>query len=152
MSKLSQLYQQLIIDHCKKPRNFGKPEHCTHHCEGHNPLCGDNISLYLEVDEEDIVQNIKFEGSGCSISQASASMMTQSVKGKSKEEALQIFEEFQGMIMGNLDPEIEENKLGKLAVFSGVKEYPSRVKCAILAWHALNGAINSDGKEVSTEE
>lgn len=151
MSKLNQLYQQLIIDHSKKPRNFGKLENCTHHCDGHNPLCGDNISVYLILDENNIVQDLKFEGSGCSISQASASMMTQTLKGRTKEEALQIFEEFQAMIMGNLKPDEQENHLGKLAVFSGVTQYPSRVKCAVLAWHALNGAINSDAQEVTTE-
>ncbi len=150
MSKLSQLYQQLIIDHSKKPRNFGKPEHFTHHCDGHNPLCGDNISVYLTL-ENNQVSDVRFEGSGCSISQASASMMTQNLKGKTKEEAIELFNEFQQMVMGELDPEKDQNKLGKLAVFAGVKEYPSRVKCATLVWHTMNGAISSQEVPVSTE-
>jgi nitrogen fixation NifU-like protein len=150
MSKLSQLYQQVIIDHSKKPRNFGKPETYTHHCDGHNPLCGDDITVYLVL-ENNIVQDVRFVGSGCSISQASASMMTQAVKGKSTDEAIQLFNEFQQMILGELDPEKDENHLGKLAIFSGVREYPSRAKCATLAWHTLNAATSESARKVSTE-
>lgn len=150
MSKLSQLYQQVIIDHSKKPRNFGKLDGHTHHCDGNNPLCGDKMSVYLII-ENGIVADVKFDGSGCSISQASASMMTQAVKGKTQEEAVQLFHEFQQMVLGELDPEKDENHLGKLSIFAGVKEYPSRAKCATLAWHTVNGAINSSAKGVSTE-
>jgi nitrogen fixation protein NifU and related proteins len=151
MSRLSQLYQQLIIDHSKKPRNYGKPEHYSHHCDGHNPLCGDNISVYLAINENGTIEDVRFEGSGCSISQASASMMTGALKGKTKEEAQKLFHEFQKMILGELDPEKDANNLGKLAVFAGVKEYPSRAKCATLVWHTVNGAITEGKKEVTTE-
>lgn len=154
MSKLSQLYQQVILDHSRKPRNFGKLDICTHSCEGYNPLCGDQITIYLNLDENDIVQEIKFDGVGCTISQASASMMTQALNGKTKEEALKIFHEFQQMIVGELDINDQtnsSNSLGKLTIFSGVKEYPSRVKCATLAWHTMNSALQSKSK-ISTEK
>ena len=154
MSKLSHLYQQVILDHSKKPRNFipeeeEAPSDFTHQCEGRNPLCGDDIVVYLLINEDGIVQDIKFKGSGCSISQASASLMTQSLIGKSETEAKQIFKEFIQMITGELTAE-EASSLGKLTVLAGVKEYPSRVKCASLAWHTMNGALQSV-QEVSTE-
>ncbi|MDX1919014.1 MAG: SUF system NifU family Fe-S cluster assembly protein [Candidatus Caenarcaniphilales bacterium] len=151
MSKLKQLYQQLIIDHSQKPRNFGRLETFSHHCEGHNPLCGDDINLFLLVDEENLIRDIKFEGQGCSISQASASMLSERVKGCSIDQALKLFRQFQGMILGELDPDKDTHDLGKTAVFGGVKEYPSRIKCAILAWHALKGALEKEVEEISTE-
>jgi nitrogen fixation protein NifU and related proteins len=150
MSKLSQLYQQVILDHSRKPRNFGELKPCTHSCEGYNPLCGDQITVYLNLDENNIVEEIKFDGIGCTISQASASMMTQILKGKTKEEAEKIFQEFQQMLVSDLDINNQQNSLGKLTIFSGVKEYPSRVKCATLAWHTMNSALQSKNK-VSTE-
>ena len=150
MSKLSQLYQQVIIDHSKNPRNFGSLPSHTHSCNGHNPLCGDSISVYLIL-KDDLVEDVKFEGSGCSISQASASMMTQALKGKTQTEALQLFHEFQQMILGELDPNEDKHHLGKLAIFAGVREYPSRAKCATLAWHTMHGAINAEQQEITTE-
>jgi nitrogen fixation NifU-like protein len=150
MSRLSQLYQQVIIDHSKKPRNFVEqaPNGFTHQCDGHNPLCGDDISVYL-IMEDEIVKDIKFKGSGCSISQASASLMTQNLIGKSKTEIEQMFGEFTQMIKGEL-PSEEATSLGKLTIFAGVKEYPARVKCASLAWHTMHGALQSV-QDISTE-
>lgn len=150
MSMTNDLYQQVILDHSKKPRNFGKLEHETHKAEGFNPLCGDHLWVYLEVDSEGKIQNVSFQGDGCAISRASASMMTQSVKGKTIDEAQKLFSEFHRLVIGELKPDKEENVLGKLAIFSGIWQYPSRVKCAALAWHTLNGALKND-TTVSTE-
>lgn len=150
MSYSSELYQQVILDHNRKPRNFRKIEEPTHICPGHNPLCGDHLTVYIES-KDDVVQDVSFEGSGCAISKASASMMTESVKGKSLDEVRQLFSEFHNMLMGDLDPDATEHHLGKLAIFEGVKEYSSRVKCASLSWHALVGALDMKG-DVSTED
>ncbi|HEY6803585.1 MAG TPA: SUF system NifU family Fe-S cluster assembly protein [Pyrinomonadaceae bacterium] len=149
MSELSELYQQVILDHNKKPRNFRKIEKPSHTAEGHNPLCGDQLTIYLTV-ENDEVKDVAFEGSGCAISKASASMMTQAVKGKNKAEAEKLFKEFHGMVTGELDEEAEENGLGNLKIFAGVREFPVRVKCASLPWHTLQAAINKQ-EVVSTE-
>jgi nitrogen fixation protein NifU and related proteins len=149
MSYSSELYQQVILDHNKKPRNFRKLEDPTHICPGHNPLCGDHLTIYLEIDGETI-QDVCFEGSGCAISKASASMMTEAVKGKPVEEVRGIFSQFHDMLTGDMDPSSGGHQLGKLAIFEGVKEYSSRVKCASLSWHALVGALNMQ-KEVCTE-
>ena len=149
MSELSELYQQVILDHNKKPRNFRKLENANHSAEGVNPLCGDHLMVYLRV-EDDAVSEISFEGSGCAISKAAASMMTQAVKGKTKPEAERLFSEFHKMVTGELDIETEENHLGKLRIFSGVLEFPARVKCASLSWHTLNAALRGQ-EEVSTE-
>src|SRR5712671_4945365 len=132
MSELSELYQAVILDHNKKPRNFHKLENANRRAEGYNPLCGDQLNVYLHV-EDDQVQEVSFEGSGCAISKASASMMTQAVKGKSKQDA-----------------ETEPNHLGKLTIFSGVRDFPARVKCATLSWHTMHAALNEQQK-VSTE-
>jgi len=149
MSELSELYQQVILDHNKKPRNFRKLESANHSAEGFNPLCGDQLTVYLDL-EDGAVKEISFEGSGCAISKAAASMMTQAVKGKSKQEAEQLFTEFHGMVTGELDEEATTNGLGNLKIFSGVREFPVRVKCASLPWHTLHAALNNQAI-ISTE-
>ena len=142
MSELSELYQQVILDHNKKPRNFRKLETANHSAEGFNPLCGDQLTVYLNL-EDGAVKEISFQGSGCAISKAAASMMTQAVKGKSKQEAEQLFAEFHGMVTGELDEENTSNGLGNLKIFSGVHEFPVRVKCASLPWHTMHAALNN---------
>ncbi len=149
MSELSELYQQVILDHNKKPRNFRKLETANHSAEGFNPLCGDQLTVYLNLDG-DVVKEISFEGSGCAISKAAASMMTQAVKGKTKQEAEELFTEFHGMVTGALDEESTSNGLGNLKIFSGVREFPVRVKCASLPWHTMHAALNNQ-ELVSTE-
>ena len=149
MSELSELYQQVILDHNKKPRNFRKLDAPSHVAEGINPLCGDQLTVYMQV-EDDVIKDIAFEGSGCAISKASASMMTQSLKGKSRTEAETLFSEFHGMVTGEIDEESTPNKLGHLTIFSGVREFPARVKCASLSWHTMHAAIRGEGV-VSTE-
>jgi nitrogen fixation protein NifU and related proteins len=143
MSELSELYQQVILDHNKKPRNFHKLENANRRAEGYNPLCGDHLNVYLHV-EGDQVQDVSFEGSGCAISKASASMMTQAVKGKTKPEAEALFNEFHRMAMGELDEENEPHSLGKLTIFAGVRDFPARVKCATLSWHTMHAALNEE--------
>ena len=147
MSELSELYQQVILDHNKKPRNFRKIETPSHTAEGHNPLCGDQLTIYLAL-ENDEVKDVSFEGSGCAISKASASMMTQAVKGKSKQKAEELFKEFHSMVTG--EDETPDEELGNLRIFEGVREFPVRVKCATLPWHTLHAAINKE-ELVSTE-
>jgi nitrogen fixation NifU-like protein len=149
MSELSELYQQVILDHNKKPRNFRKVENANRSAEGFNPLCGDQLTVYLDV-EDDRVKDVGFEGSGCAISKAAASMMTQAVKGKSKEEAENIFKEFHSMVTGELNEETDENSLGHLKIFAGVRDFPVRVKCATLPWHTLHAALNNKD-QASTE-
>ena len=149
MSDLSELYQQVILDHNKKPRNFRILEGANRKAEGVNPLCGDQLVVYLDV-EDDVVRDISFEGSGCAISKAAASMMTQSVKGKTRKEAETLFEEFHQMVTGELDEEATPNTLGRLTIFSGVREFPARVKCASLSWHTMHAALNGE-QLVSTE-
>jgi len=149
MSELSELYQAVILDHNKKPRNFHKLENANRKADGYNPLCGDQLSVYLQV-EGDQVQDVSFEGSGCAISKASASMMTQAVKGKTKVEAEMLFNEFHRMATGELDEENEPNHLGKLTIFAGVRDFPARVKCATLSWHTMHAALNEQ-QAVTTE-
>jgi nitrogen fixation NifU-like protein len=149
MSELSELYQQVILDHNKKPRNFRKLESANHTADGYNPLCGDQLTVYLNL-EDDQVKEVGFEGTGCAISKASASMMTQAVKGKSKEQAESLFKEFHSMVTGELNEETEENILGNLKIFAGVREFPVRVKCATLPWHTLHAALNKEN-QASTE-
>ena len=149
MSDPRELYQQVILEHNKKPRNFGKLEACTHHAEGHNPLCGDQLELSLVV-ADGVVTDIKFQGSGCAIDVASASLMTGIVKGKSVAEAEAMVAQFRGMVRGELDPATEAPLLGRLTLFSGVKDLPSRVKCAILPWATLHAALKGE-EEASTE-
>jgi nitrogen fixation NifU-like protein len=149
MSDLRDLYQEVILDHHKKPRNFRRLDDCSKHVEGYNPLCGDRVTVYVKL-EGDVVKEVTFEGSGCAISTASASMMTERLKGKTREEVEKIFQSFHRLLTaegaGEAGPE-----LGKLAVFSGVREFPLRVKCATLAWHALRSAIEGAEETVSTE-
>jgi nitrogen fixation NifU-like protein len=149
MSDMRQLYQEVILDHNRKPRNFGTIANANRHADGHNPLCGDHIKLSMNV-LNDKIDSIAFEGDGCAICKASASMMTSAVKGKPVQEAELMVEEFRGMATGTLDPDHQNNHLGKLKVFAGVKDLPSRVKCAILPWHTLHAALHSE-LSVSTE-
>ncbi len=143
------LYQEVILDHNKKPRNWGKIADPTHHAEGLNPLCGDHIWLSLQLNGNQI-GGIAFEGESCAICKASSSMMTTNVKGKSVEEAEQLVREFRDMATGKLDTASEPNHLGHLSVFAGVRDLPSRVKCAILPWHTLHAALNAEST-ISTE-
>jgi nitrogen fixation NifU-like protein len=149
VSDLTDLYQELVLDHGKRPRNFGPLEGETHRAEGVNPLCGDRITLHAKVDRG-VVREIRFEGSGCAISKASASVMTGAVKGRTAAEIDALFEQFHRLVTEGPRPGDEE-ALGKLAVFGGVHDYPTRVKCASLAWHALRRALRGDGTPVSTE-
>jgi nitrogen fixation protein NifU and related proteins len=151
MSRSNELYQQVILDHNKNPRNFRVLNNAPLICEGHNPLCGDNITVYLEVDATALITDVSFQGTGCAISKASASMMTAFLKGKTVTEAKQIFSEFHAMVIGELDPEIQSNHLGKLTLFKGVREYSSRIKCASLAWHAMMGALEKKTTASSDE-
>ena len=150
MSDLMDLYQEVILDHNKRPRNYGKPESCDHTADGHNPLCGDRLTLYLVTDGDRVV-DIHFEGSGCAISTASASLMTETVKGKTLAEVERLFDGFHELLTG--DPSVVAKaapELGKLAVFEGVREFPVRVKCATLSWHTLQAALK--GADTATTE
>ena len=152
---LKELYQEIILEHGKNPRNLGKTENFNKDAKGNNPLCGDNVHVYLKLNDQRKVEDISFEGSGCAISMASASIMTDLIKGKSDNEAKEIIEDFLGMIKEN--PELKNNILKeddktKLMCLSGVKQYPMRVKCATLSWHTLVSAMNNVGKQVSTED
>ena len=148
MPELRDLYQEVILEHSKAPRNYKALESANHKAEGYNPLCGDRFTVYLEMDG-DKIREIGFQGAGCAISKASASMMTQSVKGKTKEEAEKIFHRFHDLVTGH--DHGGEAELGKLAVFSGVSEFPMRVKCATLAWHTLEAALEGKQEKVSSE-
>jgi nitrogen fixation NifU-like protein len=150
MPDLKELYQQVILDHNKDPRNFHKLEDANRKAEGYNTLCGDRITLYVRL-ENDVIADVGFEGTGCAIFKASASLMTQALKGKSKAEAAALFDKVHKMLTGELDPSANGNQLGKLAVFSGVCEFPVRVKCATLAWHTLKAALEAKSEIVSTE-
>ena len=141
MSNYKALYQEVILDHNKKPRNFGTLEHASHQAKGHNPLCGDHINVALQLDASGI-KSIAFEGESCAICKASASMMTVAVKGKTCAEAQTLIEQFLAMATGKLDMD-KPNQIGRLAVFAGVSELPTRVKCAILPWHTLHAAMES---------
>jgi nitrogen fixation NifU-like protein len=150
MSELRELYQQVILDHNKKPRHFGKLEAANRRQEGFNPLCGDHLHVYLQM-AGDHIEDIHFEGSGCAISKASASLMTTLVKGKSKAEALELFDHFHDLVTAPADTPVDEARLGKLVVFSGVREFPMRVKCATLAWHTMKAALAGQDQPISTE-
>jgi nitrogen fixation NifU-like protein len=148
MPDLRELYQEVILDHHKRPRNFGPLPEGNRHAKGHNPLCGDRLTVHAQV-ADGIIRDVRFEGAGCAISRASASLMTDAVKGRPVAEAQRLFEEFHRMVTVGVDDEIEAS-LGKLSVFCGVREFPSRVKCASLAWHTLRSALG-DGRDASTE-
>jgi nitrogen fixation protein NifU and related proteins len=150
-SELRDLYQEVVIDHSKKPRNFRKPEGANRSAEGINPLCGDEITLYLKLSGDDVIEDIGFQGRGCAISKASASLMTAALKNKTKAEAEALFERVHSMISEGPKSKVDPKELGKLAVLSGVWEFPSRVKCATLAWHTLRSALDGAGAPVSTE-
>jgi nitrogen fixation NifU-like protein len=149
MSDLSDLYQEVILDHNKRPRNFHEMADASHQALGHNPLCGDRLTVYLRMDG-DTVADVAFVGSGCAISKASASMMTESVKGKRRAEADTLFTMFHDLVTGAPGAEARLDELGKLRIFAGVREFPVRVKCASLAWHTLQAAMRRQDK-VSTE-
>lgn len=151
MSELNELYQEVILEHSKAPRNYRRPAGTNRSAEGYNPLCGDHFTVFLDMDG-DAIRDVGFQGSGCAISKASASMMTQSLKGKTRAEAERLFEQFHSLVTGKDGASANGSDLGKLAVFSGVSKYPARVKCAILAWHALQSALEGAQQPVSTEE
>jgi nitrogen fixation NifU-like protein len=150
MSGLRELYQEVILDHSRRPRNFRRPERADHSAEGFNPLCGDRVTLYVQMDG-DVVKDLAFQGSGCAISTASASMLTESVKGKTRAQAEALFHKFHQLVTGDPLNRPLPPDLGKLEVFAGVREFPMRVKCATLAWHTLNAALRDKGGTVSTE-
>jgi nitrogen fixation NifU-like protein len=149
MSDLRELYQQVILDHNKNPRNFREMPDATKKVEGYNPLCGDHYTIFLQVDG-DTIKDVSFTGNGCAISKASASVMSSTVKGKSREEAAQLFDVFHRLVTGDSSG-VDAAELGRLAAFSGVSEFPARVKCATLAWHTLNAALKGEGESVTTE-
>jgi nitrogen fixation NifU-like protein len=150
MSDLRALYQEVIVDHSKRPHNFRAMQDADRRAEGYNPLCGDKLTLYLKMEGERI-SDISFQGSGCAISTASASLLTQVLKGKTRAEAEALFESFHALLTGKPVPSGKGPELGKLAVFSGVSEFPIRVKCATLAWHTLRSALKDSKEVVSTE-
>lgn len=161
MSELAELYQELILDHNARPRNFGALSEASHRAEGVNPLCGDHVTVYLRL-QGDTIDAVQFDGQGCAISKASASLMTQSLRGKSLAEAERIFGAFHGMVTADPDEDDAEAtheeadearlaSLGKLAALAGVRGFPMRVKCATLAWHTYNAAVTRPGAKVSTE-
>jgi nitrogen fixation NifU-like protein len=148
MTELGDLYQEIILDHGKRPRNFRRPETVDRKAEGDNPLCGDRITVYVAL-ENGVIVDASFEGAGCAISTASASLMSESVRGKTLEEAESLFEGFRDLVTGKADPDATD--LGKLAVFTGVREYPVRIKCATLPWHTLRAALQNEADAVTTE-
>ena len=148
--ELKELYQQVILDHNKSPRNFRKMENATQSAEGYNPLCGDHIDVFLLI-EDGIVKDASFKGEGCAISKASASLMTSILKGKTVQEAEKLFEKFHSLVTGKLGDNPDIDDLGKLAVFAGVQEFPVRVKCASLSWHTMMNALKGNQEKVTTE-
>jgi nitrogen fixation protein NifU and related proteins len=150
MGDLRELYQEVILEHSKAPRNYREMAAANRKAEGYNPLCGDHFTVYLDVEGESI-RDISFQGSGCAISKASASMMTQLLKGKNRADAEALFNRFHKLVTGQPQATGEQNELGKLSVFSGVSEFPVRVKCATLAWHTLNAALAGKQEPISTE-
>jgi nitrogen fixation NifU-like protein len=150
MADLRDLYQEVILDHNRRPRNFRAIEDASRKAEGYNPLCGDRLTVFLRLDG-DVVRDVSFTGSGCAISKASASLMTDAVKGKTVREASRLFEAFHAMVTTSSTAEPDVSDLGKLAVLAGVREFPARVKCASLAWHTLKAALLAEGERVSTE-
>ena len=152
MDELRDLYQEVIFDHNRKPRNFHKLPGANRHAEGFNPLCGDQLSVYLKVSDQDMIEDVSFEGRGCAISTASASIMTETLKGKTVQQAGTLFENFHRLVTGQgVDAAAPAADLGKLQVLTGVREYPARVKCATLAWHTLQAALKNAATTVSTE-
>lgn len=146
MTDLRELYQETILDHYRQPRNLGRLADANRTAEGYNPLCGDKVTLYLKV-EDGVIRDARFEGSGCAIATASASLMTESIKGKREDEALQLLQNIHGMVTGGS----KTGDVGKLEVMAGVHEFPQRVKCATLAWHTMKAALENAGEPVTTE-
>ena len=151
MADLSQLYQSVILDHNRNPRNFRSMENADGFAEGYNPLCGDRLKVWFRLNG-DVIEDVSFEGAGCAISKASASIMTTAVKGKRLPDVREMFDLFHQMVTGQLNQDSDTRQLGKLAVFSGVSEFPTRVKCASLSWHALRNALAITGGEPSGDE
>ncbi len=150
MDDLRDLYQEVLLDHHKHPRNRGKLEDASHRAEGYNPLCGDKVTIYLLL-RSDVIEKIAFEGTGCAICTASCSVMTEVLKGKKEAEAERLFGEFHELVTSNPESGIDAAGLGKLAIFAGVREFPMRVKCATLAWHTMRAALKAPGGTVTTE-
>lgn len=150
MSELHELYQEVILDHNKRPQNFRPLAKANRTANGYNPLCGDQLTVYAQVEDE-VIRDVSFQGSGCAISKASASMMTDGVKGKTTAEATALFGQVHRMLTGERDAQADSEDLGKLVVLSGVCEFPARVKCATLAWHTLHAALHEEKRAVSTE-
>lgn len=149
-SDLRDLYQEVVVDHSRRPRNFRKLEHADQTVTGRNPLCGDQLTLYVKFKDQ-VIEDISFEGSGCAISKASASLMTSILKGKTKAEAEELFRQFHSLITEGPEGPVKREQLGKLAALGGVSEFPARVKCASLAWHTLHSALEGKQEAVSTE-
>jgi nitrogen fixation NifU-like protein len=152
MSELRELYQQVILDHNRHPHNFGPLETANRHQEGFNPLCGDHLHVYLLLNDDGVIEDIHFDGSGCAISKASASLMTQLLKGRAADEARSRFDSFHEMVTARIDTPVDLETAGKLAVFAGVREFPMRVKCATLAWHTMKSALEGDAQVPVTTE
>ena len=150
MSDLSELYQELILDHNRRPRNFGEMAEPDREAHGHNPLCGDRWTVALKV-SDGIIKDVRFKGAGCAISKASASLMTDAVRDASVDDALRLFERFQAVLTAPMDEDVDVSDIGKLYVFAGVREFPMRVKCASLAWHTLKAALAQENRIVQTE-
>ena len=151
MFDLKDLYLQVIVDHNKSPRNYGVLNPASHDAEGYNPLCGDQLHIYLNINGDGIIEDVKFEGQGCAISTASASLMTEALKGKNSAEFGKLFENFTHMATSDLNEAPDEEALGKLAALAGVREFPSRIKCATLCWHTMKAAIEGSEKPAKTE-
>ncbi|MCH8184996.1 MAG: SUF system NifU family Fe-S cluster assembly protein [Chloroflexi bacterium] len=150
MYDLRDLYQEIVVDHSRRPRNFGELEEANRTAEGFNPLCGDQLTIYLKVSDR-VVTDVKFVGTGCAISKASASMMTEEIKGKTVEDIESIFESFRRMVTRKHGEDFDSSDLGDLEILSGVSEYPARIKCATLSWHAMQAALSDKREAVSTE-
>ncbi len=150
MSELSELYQELILDHNRRPRNFGAMVEPDREAHGHNPLCGDRWTVAVRV-SDGVIRDVKFNGAGCAISKASASLMTDAVRERSVQDALALFEKFQAVLTAPMDRDVDLSDIGKLSVFAGVREFPMRVKCASLAWHTLKAALAQENRVVKTE-
>ncbi len=150
MDELLELYQSVILDHNKRPRNFREPSGANRSGEGHNPLCGDHVTVHLAL-KGDVVKDVGFQGRGCAISTASASLMTEAIKGKSVREVKDLFERFHALVTSRPTDGVDTADLGKLSVFAGVREFPMRVKCATLCWHTLCAALDGGGEQVTTE-
>jgi len=151
MFDLKDLYQEVIVDHNRSPRNFHRMEDANRKAEGFNPLCGDRLTLYMRVSDQGIIEDVSFEGSGCAISTASASLMTEQLKGKTEAEVQSLFNGFHDMVTSDVDAPVDDSGLGKLSVLAGVREFPSRIKCATLCWHTMSAALTQAEDTVKTE-